>query len=87
MSYEACPNANEACKYAPDCYADEHHLYWPKKRYKGQVEREFRGLPENREVICRAEHDEIHATERPPIKPSHNEMIQAIAAYAIEEAS
>ena len=83
--YGACPNANETCRYAPDCYSDEHHAYWPKRRYKSQVEKEFRNLPENREMMCRAEHDELHATERPPLKPSRQEMLQAIAAQMIEE--
>lgn len=87
MSYEACPNTNEACKYYPECYADEHHLVWPKKNYKSPIEREYRSLPEHRVTICRAEHDEIHATERPPRKPSRNEMLQAIAATALQEAS
>ncbi len=85
MSYEACPNANETCKYAPGCYADEHHLYWPKKNYKSPVEREFRSLPEHRAMVCRAEHDEIHATEGIPKKPSRDQMLQAIAAHMIQE--
>lgn len=84
--YKPCPEANEECKYFP-CYMDEHHLYWPRKNYKSGVERAFRNLPENRQMLCRAEHDEVHATEPIPKKPSRNEMLQALASVAIQEAS
>lgn len=90
MSFEACPGANEDCKYFDTergCYQDEHHLYYPRKRYKSSVEKAFRQLPENREMLCRAEHDEIHATEPIPHKPSRVEMVQALANVALQEAS
>lgn len=74
----------EECRYAPDCYRDVHHAYWPKRRYKGGVERQFRELEVNKTDICRALHDEIHATEQPPKKPSRNEMLQVIGEHAIQ---
>ena len=51
------------------------------------VEREYRELPEHKVQLCRAEHDELHATQEPPEKPSRNEMLQAIARAAIQQAS
>ena len=88
MSFTPCEKANEACRFyetEQGCVSNEHHTYWPKKRYTTQVEREFRALPENREQMCMAEHREKHATEQPPVKPSREQMIQAIAAHFIQE--
>ena len=84
---ESCPKANEDCKYADmkiGCHSDEHHLYWPRNQYTSKMEKFFRELPENKVQLCRAEHDEIHATEKPPAKPP----VQAIiAALGIRNAS
>ena len=68
---------NPECRYAPDCYVDTHHQYYPKKKYRGGVERQFRELDIHKVVICRALHDEIHATERPPKKPSRSGMLRS----------
>lgn len=76
----------EECRYYP-CFTDTHHLYYPRRRYKTQVEREFRNLPENKVEMCRAAHTELHATEQIPKKPGRDEMLQAIAAHMIQEAS
>lgn len=81
MSYSPCPNANEGCRFYETelgCVQNEHHLYWPKQRYTGSVERQFRQLPENRVDMCMAEHAELHATEQPPKKPSRAAMLVAI---------
>ncbi len=88
MSYEPCPNANEACRFYETelgCVTNEHHLYWPKKRYTTPLQREFRALPENREQLCMAEHREKHATERPPAMPDRETMLRAIGSRMIGE--
>ena len=61
------------------CKEDVHHKYWPRRNYKGQVAKQFRNLDENKELTCRDRHNEIHATERTPRKPSNQEMIVVIA--------
>lgn len=83
MAHGECPSPQTDCKYAllPEgCFSDEHHLYYPKRRYCGKMAIEFRELPENKEQLCRREHDERHATEPIPIKPSVEVMKAAIAA-------
>ena len=87
MSFTACPNANEACRFyetEQGCVANTDHYYWPKKRYTSAIERQFRNLPENKEQRCLAEHLERHATEQPPAKPSREQMIQAIASHMVQ---
>jgi hypothetical protein len=74
MCIERCPKENPDCRYYPSCYADEHHFYWPKKRYKGDLAKKFRNHPDNREVICRQDHDDIHSKRNPPPKPTAQEM-------------
>lgn len=76
---------DEGCRYYPDCFEDVDHLYWPRRNYKTQVEKQFRELDENKTLVCRALHEERHATERPPQKPPREVMIQAIAAHVIQE--
>lgn len=63
-------------------FQDQHHIWWPKRDYRSQLEKRFRNLPENKEVLCRYEHDLTHY-EAPPIKPSREVMAQAIASAAI----
>jgi hypothetical protein len=81
MAREACPDPQPDCKYATlkgGCFSDLHHTYWPKRLYCGKIATEFRGLPENKQQICRREHDERHATEPIPEKPTIDEMKLAI---------
>jgi hypothetical protein len=100
MAYGECNSCNEECKYFEQPpkpvladtqehggYSDTHHLYWPKKFYTTLLEKAFVELEENKVQTCRAEHDEIHATEKPPRKPSRSEMIQAVAESAIRRAA
>ena len=82
MAREACPDPQPDCKYATlrgGCFSDEHHLYWPKRAYCGKIATEFRELPENKEQICRREHDEKHATQSPPEMPMRDVMLARIA--------
>ena len=74
------------CTPSPDCKywkrgcpkSSRHHLYWPEKDYNTRVERDFRALGENVVAMCREEHDILHATTRPPHKPSRQIMLQVI---------
>ena len=60
------------------CRQDIHHEYWPKADYKTSVEKEFRELEINKEFICRALHNAIHARNRQSDKPSRATMLGAI---------
>lgn len=82
-----CPKQNRECPLfdtKAGCFADKHHIFWPAHYYRTPLEKDFRELPQNKELTCRDEHNEIHATEYPPKKPSTQEMIQAISQVAIE---
>jgi hypothetical protein len=67
MSRELCPNENSECRYynsRSGCFSDLHHLYGQARaRQIGRIAYEFGELPQNKEQTCRAEHDEIHATD------------------------
>lgn len=69
---------NPECKYAGRCFEDIDHIYWPAKDYTTPVEKEFRELPENKQLICRVLHEQRHATEQPPLKPDRETMLLAI---------
>lgn len=97
MGYKTCSNCQEGCKYferapKPELrktqdnggYMDRHHIYFPKGFYKTVIEQAFRNLPENILTMCRADHDELHATTPPPEKPPRSAMIEAIARSAID---
>lgn len=81
MSRGECPNPRPECPYAElqgGCFSDEHHLFYPRVDYRDIIGSEFRELPENKEQICRWDHDERHATEPIPDRPSREEMLGAI---------
>jgi len=74
-----CNQQRTDCPYLEQgCYSDTHHEFFPKHKYRTKLERAFRNLTANTVQICRAEHDEIHATIRPPKKPSRQEMKRAV---------
>lgn len=84
MERRPCQNRNdESCpvfQIKGYCFEDVHHLYYPKAYYQNnRFAKEFRELPDHKVEICRAEHNEIHATERPPLRPSLDFMKNAIA--------
>ncbi len=82
--YNPCDKNREGCPYyTSGCRQNTHHLYYPRHDYKTKVERIFRDLPENKVQLCMDEHDEIHATELPPVKPPRDEMLLAIGNSAI----
>lgn len=74
---EQCPVPREGCMYAgtPECILTVHHLYWPSPDYQTKTERFFREMHANKQFnVPRCEHDEIHATQEAPEKPSHDFM-------------
>lgn len=73
---EACQNPRPDCKYAgtPNCIQTVHHLYYPASEYVGYIATHFRNLEDNKEILSRCDHDELHATERPPEQPSREFM-------------
>lgn len=88
MAYKKCRFENSDCPLfwenpPPDfdndtgCYEDIHHHYW-QSTYNTDIEQIFGNLPENKKEICRAEHNEIHATEQPPELPSREYMLGRI---------
>ena len=72
-----CSSENEACPYYQEgCYEDVHHKLWPRRDYRRGLDRIFRNLPENKELLCRWEHDELHATQEPPEHPARTVMLR-----------
>jgi hypothetical protein len=57
---------------------DTHHLWYPSNDYDDTLSAIFRNLPENKVEICRAAHEELHATQEEPVKPSREQMSHAI---------
>ncbi len=60
------------------CREDVHHRAFMRRDYSRGIARAYRELEENKVLICRAEHEEIHATQRPPEMPSIEVMHQAV---------
>jgi hypothetical protein len=50
-----------------------HHKYWPRSDYKTTLEKKFRNLPENIQLVTADAHTRIHK-QSPPKKPSHDFM-------------
>lgn len=71
-------NPSQECKIWPNCFMDTHHMYYPKSLYKTDAEKLFRNLAGNTMRICRALHDDLHANERPPEKPSREVIFNVI---------
>lgn len=74
---KGCPTPDSSCPLKK-CFGDVHHEYYPSSQYRRPIEKEFRNLPENKEFICRAVHNEIHATQQAPDKPTLDFMREAI---------
>lgn len=73
-----CPGIEAGCPYyEAGCYADTHHIAWPRPAYTTSIERIYRDLDENKIQLCRFEHDLEHQMP-PPHKPSREHMQQAI---------
>ena len=79
------PEQMEVCPLKQH-FTDTHHLYFPRRDYQTKTEKQYRELPHHKVVICRNEHNELHAEYQPPTKPSQAEMVRAIASWAMREA-
>lgn len=77
MARGECPQPREDCFQPEGPYSDEHHKFYPAYRYAGWLACKFRNLPDNREQLCRCEHEEIQVLE-PPERPSRRVMQAAI---------
>lgn len=78
-----CPESNSDCPYFTDgCYSDLHHQYWPSPDYTGTIANKFRELPENKQQLCRREHDQVHEGS-PPAKPSLEVMEHTIVTSGV----
>ena len=77
MRGECTPEQKEVCPLRTH-FQDEHHLMYPKRDYSQPVEKAYRELPENKVQMCRHEHNELHATQEPPLKPSIETMAEAV---------
>lgn len=56
-----CPNPQPECKYFDTrggCFADRHHIYG---RPKTGIAKNFGRLAVNVEIICRRQHEDLHA--------------------------
>lgn len=62
------PEQRAACPLR-EHFQDCHHKFWPRRWYETETGKAFRNLPENKEILCRNEHNELHRTEMPPRKP------------------
>ena len=69
------------------CREDVHHRIWPRNQYQSGVAKEYRDLEINKVRICRAQHNDIHATERPPQKLSNAEMREVVLLSRIAESA
>jgi hypothetical protein len=75
--YDYIPcNPDIPCKYREEdeCFEDLHHEAYPKSAYRTELEKKFRNNILNKVMMCRAIHDEEHAQQLPPKKPSVPEM-------------
>lgn len=67
---------NRACLVRDNegCHEDIHHEQYYARWYRTKLERAFRDHILNKVLICRDLHNEKHATEDPPQKPTIKEM-------------
>lgn len=64
------------CKYRTkgQCFEDIDHIYGPRDEYRTKLERAFRNHVLNKILRCRQDHENRHATEPFPQKPTVKEM-------------
>jgi hypothetical protein len=84
MPISRCEEQDSSCPlyYSKlGCHLSVHHEYYPASNYRRSTENEFRNLPDNKQLICRALHDVLHREETPPPKPDLTFMREAIRRY------
>lgn len=62
-----------------------HHLFWPGRDYKTELEKAFRTDPRNILQICECAEKELHATMEPPAKPTVQEMVMFLTVEFSDE--
>ncbi len=79
---QPCYENKAGCKYAPRCFSDEHHQFWPRTDYEaaGTIEARWRNLGQNTLQLCRQEHDDIHTFDDPPEMPTRPQMVDDLLA-------
>ena len=75
------PNAECKLRYTIGCFEDLHHEAYPKSAYRTKLEKKFRQHVMNKVVICRNLHNDGHAQNLPPKKPSPGEMKKLMEEY------
>ena len=67
---------NTPCKLRDTigCFEDIHHKAYPKSEYRTALEKKFRNHIMNKVLMCRQIHNDIHAQNLPPKKPTPEEM-------------
>lgn len=84
MVARECYTAQPDCKYAPRCFSDTHHIY-PRSMCDTTLKRMFSELPDNKEQLCRVEHELRHRNDDPPEFPSTEAMLGAILLSVAKE--
>jgi len=76
----SCSNQEECPLFdtVDGCFENRHHLYYPAYEYKTPTEKRFRSLGKNVITVCRRVHNNLHATQEPPHKPSRDFMLREI---------
>lgn len=80
MEYFPCDPERECrLRDTVGCFEDVHHKVYPRREYKTGLPYRYRELPENKELTCRDRHNEIHATQAPPERPTREQMLARVA--------
>lgn len=71
---------NRECKLRDKigCGENIDHYWWPRSFYTGSLARAFREMGSEKRRVCMDIHNERHATQKPPEKPSVEDMRLAI---------
>lgn len=69
------------------CREDIHHLFFPANQYARGLDKEFREMEDNKVLMCRELHEDIHHTQPIPEHPSRTEMLQALGRIPLEGAA
>lgn len=77
---ERIPCDNQAECPLPICFEDIHHVYYPASQYVGYIATHFRSSEDNKQQMCRQRHQDLHAAQPPPEKPTKEYM----AGFLIE---
>lgn len=59
----------------------KHHIMFPKKRYKTQLQKRYRSLPCNIVWMREDEHQKLHFQIGPPAMKSAGEMLEEIGEF------